>query len=515
MLEAIRTYTQCAPQSKPAASGATQGIISQIAQLTWSFISSSYACMGRSISPMVSRISALIYTPSRESRSKVHKQQCDQIVKTFRAIISTSNPVVLEPKPTTFLYRPRQLSSCRLDLRGLNKVISIDTNTGIAHVQGLTTFYDLFEETIKKSYRPKVVPELRGITLGGAISGLAVESSSFKQGLVHHSVIEMEVLTGAGEIVSCSPTNHKELFYGIPNSYGTLGYILSAKIKLEPAKPYVDVNYLHFHDCKDFFANIETLCQKTDEYDFIDGAIFSPEHMVIVAGKAVDAPSYTPAADYVKQQIYHKAIRVKDKESFKLKDYIWRWDHDSFWSTEKTLLENPLVRKSIGPYLLRTDRLSKLTRFISNWLPKFATKTSAKQPTEELIQDVGVPINKCPEFYAWFQQEIGIHPLFICPVQKETLSTPLWRLPENNQIYCDVGFFSRKKTSFVRGHYNRLVEDKLVEIGGRKSLYSRTYYPEEQFKKLYYGEGAYEKLKAQYDPYNKLPTLFDKCVKGR
>ncbi len=47
---------------------------------------------------------------------------------------------------------------------------------------------------------PFVVPQLKTITLGGAVTGLGIESSSFRSGLPHESVLEMEVLVGDGRI---------------------------------------------------------------------------------------------------------------------------------------------------------------------------------------------------------------------------------------------------------------------------------------------------------------------------
>src|SRR5688500_6490371 len=49
------------------------------------------------------------------------------------------------------------------------------------------------------------------------------------------------------------------------------------------------------------------------------------------------------------------------------------------------------------------------------------------------------------------------------------------------------------------GHFNRLIERKVVELGGIKSLYSDSYFPEDEFNALYGGD-AYKALKAKYDP---------------
>jgi FAD/FMN-containing dehydrogenase len=77
------------------------------------------------------------------------------------------------------------------------------------------------------------VPQLKTITLGGAVTGLGIESTSFRNGLPHESVLEIDILTGNGEIITATPDGeHAELFFGFPNSYGTLGYSTRLKITL-------------------------------------------------------------------------------------------------------------------------------------------------------------------------------------------------------------------------------------------------------------------------------------------
>ena len=96
---------------------------------------------------------------------------------------------------------------------------------------------------------PLVVPQLKTITLGGAVTGLGIESSSFRNGLPHESVLEMDILTGAGEIVTCAPDGpHADLFAAFPNSYGSLGYAVRLRIELEPVSPYVALRHVRFDD---------------------------------------------------------------------------------------------------------------------------------------------------------------------------------------------------------------------------------------------------------------------------
>lgn len=474
--------------------------------------SSSWSGLNYLGSGLISGVVKWVSKPLTEAEMKtLHAKQCVNIADQFKLTRLGHTTVTLEPKQTTFLYRPRIGGASRLDLRQLNKVISIDKENKIAHVQGLITLDNLFEELLKFGLMPTLVTELRGITLGGAISGLAVESTSFKRGLFHQSVLEMEILMASGEIVTCSPTKNSDLFYGIPNSYGTLGYILSAKIQVFEAKPFVDVEYKHFNDLQEFFNVLENCCQQQERYDFIDGAVFSDKHMVLVLGKSVDKASYK-TTDYIKDAVYYKEIQKTEKatDSFPIRDYIWRWDRDYFWATGNSFLQNPLFRKVFGTYALRSDRLSLFRRFMREFQANVITPfQTTKVKKEELIQDVGVPIKQCATFCNWFKANIGIYPLFICPVKPETLPTPLWKLNAND-YYCDVGFYDRVISDKEEGHYNKLVEQKLIEIGGIKSLFSKCFFSEDQFNEIY----PSLELKQEFDPQGIFPTLYQKVVKG-
>src|SRR5688572_28421221 len=135
-------------------------------------------------------------------------------------------------KKTSNLFRTRSAtSSPRLDVSGFDGVLSIDPVARTADVLGMTTYEHLVDATLPYGLIPLVVPQLKTITLGGAVTGLGIESTSFRNGMPHESVLELDILTGAGEVVTASPGEHADLFRAFPNSYGTLGYAVRLRIE--------------------------------------------------------------------------------------------------------------------------------------------------------------------------------------------------------------------------------------------------------------------------------------------
>src|SRR5689334_15889996 len=141
-----------------------------------------------------------------------HRDGVRRLQESYAAIPGDA-PVRLA-KRTSNLFRSRSGSEAPgLDVSGLRGVIAVDPASRTAEVQGMCTYEDLVDATLPHGLIPLVVPQLRTITLGGAVTGLGIESTSFRNGLPHESVIEMDVFTGAGEVVTARPDNeHADLF---------------------------------------------------------------------------------------------------------------------------------------------------------------------------------------------------------------------------------------------------------------------------------------------------------------
>src|SRR3712207_1480717 len=149
----------------------------------------------------------------------------------------------------------------------------------------MCTYENLVAATLPHGLMPLVVPQLKTITLGGAVTGLSIESTSFRNGTPHESVLEMDVLTGDGRVVTCSRTEEPELFAGFPNSYGTLGYALRLRIELEPVRPYVHLRHVRAGGTAGaaaLMADVSSTREHEGEpVDFVDGVWFSEDEVYV------------------------------------------------------------------------------------------------------------------------------------------------------------------------------------------------------------------------------------------
>ena len=421
-----------------------------------------------------------------------------------------SGPVGLH-KETSNLFRDRAAGvRRRLDVRAFNEVLAVGKD--FVEAEGMTPYEVLVDACLAHGVMPAVVPQLKTITLGGALAGVGIESSSHRYGLVHNTVLEIEVLLGDGRIVACTRDNeHADLFYGFPNSYGTLGYALRVRAKVVPVKPYVHLTHLPFQDSRVFFQQLETHL-KASAADFIDGTVFGPDKMYISLGNFTDAAPYT--SDYTYENIYYRSIAGKREDYLTVKDYLWRWDTDWFWCSKNVMAQNWFFRR----FLFGRERLgSKTYTKIMHWNSRAGVTKKLERllglHSESVIQDVDIPLSRAAEFLSFYAREIALWPQWTCPIGPQPHSGKFSLYPVRSEWYVNFGFWDVKRTREAHppGHFNRMIERKVNELGGIKSLYSDSFFPEAEFSSLYGGE-FFRKLKAKYDPAGAFPDLYAKCV---
>ncbi len=434
------------------------------------------------------------------------------------AAAPTDTPVRLAKRTSNLFRTRRQRSTHRLDAQGLEGVLALDPDSRTADVQAMTTYAQLVDATLPYGLMPLVVPQLKTITLGGAVTGLGIESSSFRNGLPHESVLELEVLTGDGRIVLARPDNeHRALFHGFPNSYGTLGYALRLKIELQPVQPFVRLRHLRFRDPAECFAAMAEACARRayggDPVDFIDGTVFGPGELYLTIGTFVDAAPTT--SDYTGMNVYYRSIQRWHVDHLTVHDYLWRWDTDWFWCSRAFGVQDPRVRRIIPKRWLRSEYYWKLVEIERRYGPMRRVERLRGRRWEHVVQDVEVPMERAVEFLQFFVGEVGISPFWLCPLRQRDPGVR-WELftLEPQTTYVNFGFWSTVPLAAGQpdGWHNRRIERVVHELGGRKSLYSTSHYEPEEFWRLYNGS-AYAELKQAYDGEHRLLDLYQKCVR--
>ena len=447
-------------------------------------------------------------------------------IKSDYAAIPPGSPVRLA-KRTSNLFRFRgDATGPGLDVSAFDHVLRIDPAARTAIVGGMTTYEHLADATLAHGLMPLVVPQLKTITLGGAVSGLGIESTSLRSGMPHESVLEMEILTGDGRVVTAAPGGeHDALYRGFPNSYGTLGYALSLTIELEPVAPYVHLRHFRFSRPEDCMAAIAEIARDGSydghRADFVDGTMFSLDELYLTVGAFSEVAPWR--SDYTREQIYYQSVRGPSEDFLTIADYLWRWDTDWFWCSRPFGVQRPLVRRAWPRRYRRSDVYRRLVAFDRRHHLSAALNARRGAPRDEdVIQDVEIPVDRGADFLRFFAAEVGMSPVWLCPLrlrgkrgERGEQTWPLYPM-RPGQVYVNFGFWGTVALppGASDGHYNRRIETTVSELGGHKGLYSTSFYSPQEFWARYNGP-EYAVLKGDYDADGRLADLYDKCVRGQ
>ena len=421
-------------------------------------------------------------------------------------------PAVGLAKSTSNLFRDRARRRPRIDLSHFDEVVRVDPRARCVEAEGMTTFVDLADATLREGTMPAVVPQLKSITLGGAVAGVGIEATSFRHGLVHDTIVAMDVLTGDGQIVTCAPDNeHRDLFFGFPNSYGTLGYALKLTARTLPVAPFVRVDHARHTDAETFFRALAAACA-SDEVDFVDGVAFDRGDLVLSCARFVSKAPYT--SDYTFERIYYRSLRERTSDFLTTRDYLWRWDTDWFWCSKNVGAQNPLLRRLYGRSRLNSITYQKIMRWNARVGATRLVNRLRGVHGESVIQDVDIPLARAPAFLDFLFREVGVLPIWICPIRAPDprASATLYPLPPAT-LSINFGFWDVVSSREPRppGYVNRKIEQAVQAAGGVKSLYADSYFARDEFWSIY-DAAAYRALKARYDPQNALGDLYDKVV---
>jgi len=388
----------------------------------------------------------------------------------------------------------------------LTEIIEVDKNNKTCVAESGVTFSDLVNETLKYGLVPYVVPELKGITIGGAISGCSIETMSYRYGGFHDNCLEYEIITADGGIINCSPENVPDVFNMIHGSYGTLGILTKIKFKLYSAKPFVKMTYAKFSNFEDYW---NFLCERfeKEDYELIDGIIHNKNQFTACLGNFIEQAPYV--SSYEQSIPYYISTLEKDEDYLATGEYFFRYDADCHWLLRPfPLLETKFVRKLFGKYFLGSTNMIR-------WSARLKKLISLKK-RPDVIVDVFIPSKKFPEFYKWYENDFDFYPLWIVPYRMPQIYP--WVAKEqaaktDENFYIDCAIYG-KKNNRPEVDYSELLENKVFDLGGVKTLISRNHYCEEKFWRIY-NKNNYDAIKQKTDPQNIFGTVYNKLCRKK
>lgn len=441
-----------------------------------------------------------------------HRTKVEEIQ---RQVTFKKEPLTFSASSASNILRKR--SKKGLDLSSLNQILDIQKEWAL--VEPRVTFQQLCKETLKEKLFPPVVPEFTTITVGGAVMGAALESSSHIFGQVSDICLEFEVILGNGELVRASPEENSELFYALSGSYGTLGILTQIKLRLIPAKKYVHLTY-HSLPTNQL---LKFLTSKHSS-DYVEGIALNKERGFAITGELTSqlkSPLFRQNHYWSPWYIQHVKKNATHEEWMPLQEYLFRHDRGAFWMGQYILSIPAMLRLLLHIGIPKLSRHALHPPFLFRLLFGWALSSdrlykiwhNVPQNISEklfLVHDFYTPFSAVPEVYQKFVTETEIFPIWLCPL-KGTRTPQILAPHFGNSELLNIGLYGMPKSSLSTPELSARLEKEIVQFGGRKMLYSYTYYDQKTFSEIY-DDRTYTSLRKKFFADRAFPHIYNKIV---
>jgi len=374
-----------------------------------------------------------------------------------------------------------------VDMGSMNRVLAVDEKGLTVSVQAGCKWRDLVETLQPKSLIPPVLTNNLGVTIGGTLSVAGLGISSFKYGAQVDNALELDVVTGAGDVVTCSPTKDRDLFDCMRSGLGQFGVITRATLRLRKYLPMVRAWYLLYDDLDPFMRDSEVML-KDERFDYmeswcsacpqgirkVDGEHlafaqwFFPYHLM-KEFEPGNEPKEAPLLDGLH---HYKKVHVEDKTTFdfanRLDPLFQIWKRIGYWDRPHPWMEN------IIPWAATKEYINTV---LQNMQP----------------------------------QALGGGHILLWPAKGDTSAAPLFKVPKNEKFVMGFGILPGVPREFLDLAVSKL--NQASELGmmiGAKRYLSGLIHFEEHHWEAHFEEDwpRMKQLKSKYDPKRLLNSKF-------
>lgn len=257
-----------------------------------------------------------------------------------------------------------------LDMTALGEVVRVDTEHDCVVCQGGLHWRSLIERLAPQQLSPPVLTNNLDVTIGGTLSTGGLGVASWRHGTQADNCLELEVVTGTGDIARCSADRNRDLFDAVRAGAGQFGVITEATLKLRRHQPRVRTYYLLYDDLNALLSDLKALMDDR-RFDYLEswcaacpqgfkkagGARqafaqwFYPLHATIEI--AADDPG--AAADKLSGLKFYRHVHTEDAaagEFFARLDSLFAlWKRGGFWDYAHPWMECVLPWQSSAFYI--------------------------------------------------------------------------------------------------------------------------------------------------------------------
>ena len=380
--------------------------------------------------------------------------------------------------------------------------------------------------------------EMESITVGGVALGFGMEVNSHLKGFFQETVLEYEMVSSTGDILTVDAESDPDLFYAIPWSCGALGFLTALKVKIHPIKKFVRLRYEITRSPQELCDKMTRLSESSDAPTFLEATIFDKNTAVLQMGDFADAVPNESQADRrfidspIKPSVnginwWWKPFYYKWLETFIAKGggeeyipyshYCHRFTRSIFWEIEDMIpfSNHPLYRFFWG--WMGAPEVSLLKLFQG---PVIRQASVSAHVVQESICPVRSLSNCIENFDGWF----GVYPLLVFPLRVYDRGTRSGFLTPHKRnlhgpgkkwgIWVDVGAYGAPREVKEGRNWDPKVNVRGMEHwtrdeGGWQACYTDMFCTHREFREMFNHE-LLDKMRARLRCEDAFPLPYTK-----
>ncbi|MFD4657754.1 FAD-binding protein [Kitasatospora sp. NPDC058444] len=321
-----------------------------------------------------------------------------------------------------------------IDARGLSRILSL--HPGRAVVEAGATWAQVTEAGLAAGWVPPVLTDYLHLSVGGTLSVGGIGGGVQRHGMQVDNVLELDVVTGTGELLTASPTRNRDLFEAVLAGGGQAGIIVRVTLALHPVRERAHVFSLYYDDLDTYLTDQEKVLARR-RFDLQVGDVVRSEDGSRWRYKA-ELVAFTDTGQTVDQAALLAGLTPADVQ---------------------------VVEQSWREYAYRVDGFSAYLRAAGYWalpkpwlsvfLPATTTRTFMARAAEILTAD-----------------DLGAGLLLFYPYLRSKVRAPLAVLPEQEigWHFDLLAFPGPGADTAAMLQRNRVLYDLAVELGGKRYL---------------------------------------------
>ncbi|KAL1563321.1 Cytokinin dehydrogenase [Salvia divinorum] len=365
-----------------------------------------------------------------------------------------------------------------------------------ADVGGEQLWIDVLRAGLEHGLAPVSWTDYLYLTVGGTLSNAGISGQSSFYGPQISNVLQLDVITGNGYLVSCSEGMNSELFLAVLGGLGQFGIITRARIVLHKAPTRAKWVRLIYDDFSMFTSDQEHLAMNGNGPNYLEGSIITDK---------------SPPNNWRSTSFYSPSHQTKIQ-------FLLKANGGILYSLELVkyyTATNTNIHKEV-------ELMIKDLRFV----PGFSFKKDV--PLLDFLNRVGSleGDDKEEEAHPWLNlflpksQIMDFHAAVILnlihtqnqtsgPILFYPLNRQKWDdrtsavVPEDEDIFYTLGLLHSTKRS--ESHVFENLNKQILEVCQRKGIRIKQYLPHYEYKEdwvQHYGSKwtTFQERKAKYDP---------------